>query len=313
MMLSLIYRRKLVYSLGDAIHSLAGGQCNKLLMLTSYLFLRIMRKPPVFTVLLEKTFPYRFIIAKMTKVPPVRRLLDRMLFSHTNLTYLFRDSLVEISVDRSIQPPDSMVLPSQIVDRFIRNASHRFIMDFCICRQAMHCQNHPVELGCLFLGDAVKDIDPAYGKGVGLEAALAHVQKCRKEGLIHLIGRDRIDETWLQVKSNGKLMTICNCCSCCCLWKWLPELDPSIRSKVKRMPGVTVYVTNDCRGCGTCVDVCFMHAIQLNNDKACISDECRGCGRCVDACPYQAMRLRIDDEMFLEKTMERVVSAVDIA
>jgi hypothetical protein len=137
----------------------------------------MMRKPPVFAVLLEKGFPLRFLIAKSTRVPPLKRLLDRMLFSHTNLTYLFKDSIVEISVDKTFQPPDNMVLPSQIVERFIRNASHRFIMDFCICRQAMHCQNHPVELGCLFLGDAVKDIDPAYGREVSLEEALTHVQK----------------------------------------------------------------------------------------------------------------------------------------
>jgi len=270
------------------------------------------RKTPVFTVLLEKGFPLRFLIAKTTRVPPLKRLLDHMLFSHTNLTYLFKDSIVEISVDKSFQPPDNMVLPSQIVDRFIRNASHRFIMDFCICRQAMHCQNHPVELGCLFLGDAVKDIDPAYGREVSLEEALAHVEKCRQSGLIHLIGRDQIDKTWLQVKSGEKLMTICNCCSCCCLWKWLPDLDPAIRSKVKRMPGVTVYVMNDCTGCGACVDACFMHAIELRNDKANISDECRGCGRCVDTCPSHAIRLRIDDSRFLEKTIERVKASVDV-
>jgi ferredoxin len=271
-----------------------------------------MRKPPVFVVFLGKMFPYRFFVAKMTRVPPFKRLLDRMLFYQTNLTYLLKDSVVEIQLEKHIQPPDNIVLPSQVVDHFIRNASHRFIMDFCICRRSMHCKNHPVELGCLFLGDAVKDIDPAYGKEVSLDEALAHVQKCRKAGLIHLVGRDHIDKTWLQVKSGEKLMTICSCCPCCCLWKWLPDLDPSIRSKVKRMPGVTVQVTNDCIGCRACVDSCFMHAIQLNNNKAYISDECRGCGRCVDTCPRHAIQLRIDDDLFLEKTIERVASAVNV-
>jgi len=271
-----------------------------------------MKKPPVFAVAIEKGFSFRFLLAKMTRVPPLKRLLDAMLFSHTNLTYLFKDSVVEISVDKSFDLPDNMVLPSKIVDHFIKNASHRFIMDFCICRQAMHCKNHPVELGCLFLGDAVKDISPGYGREVSLEEALAHVVKCRKSGLIHLIGRDQIDKTWLQVKNGAQLMTICNCCSCCCLWKWLPDLDPAIRSKVKRMPGVTLEVTNGCTGCGECVDTCFMHAIELRDSKACISDECRGCGRCVDTCPFHAVRLRIDDSRFLDKTIERVTASVDI-
>ena len=270
-----------------------------------------MKKPPVFAVFLEKGFPLRFLIAKMTRVPPMKRVLNHLLFSQTNLTYLVKDSVVEISVNQSFQSPDSMVLPSQVVDRFIHGASHRFIMDFCICRQAMHCKNHPEELGCLFLGDAVKEIDPAYGREVSLEEALAHVQKCRQSGLIHLIGRDQIDKTWLQVKHGEKLMTICNCCSCCCLWKWLPELDPSIRAKVKRMPGVTVYVSEDCTGCGACVDTCFMHAIGFQNGKASISDECRGCGRCLDVCPQHAIHLRIDDDRFFDQTIDRVASAVD--
>jgi ferredoxin len=271
-----------------------------------------MKKPPVFAVFLEKGFPFRFLIAKMTRVPPMKRILDSMLFSHTNLTYLFKDAVVEISVDQSFQPPDNMVLPSQIVERFIRDASHRFIMDFCICRQAMQCTNHPQDLGCLFLGDAVKDISPGYGREVSLDEALVHVEKCRQSGLIHLIGRDQIDKTWLQVKNGEKLMTICNCCSCCCLWKWLPELDPAIQSKVKRMPGVTLEVADACTGCGTCMDACFMHAITLQNGKASISDECRGCGRCVDACQLHAIHLRIDDSRFLEKTMERVRASVDV-
>lgn len=272
-----------------------------------------MRKPPVFVFFLGKMFPYRFIIAKMTRVPFLKLWLDRMLFHQTNLTYLVKDSVVEIQIEKSIQLPDNMVLPSQVVDHFIRNASHRFLMDFCICRMSMHCKNHPVELGCLFLGDAVKDIAPAYGKEVSLNEALAHVQKCRQAGLIHLIGRDHIDKTWLQVKSGEKLMTICNCCSCCCLWKWLPDLDVSIRSKVKRMPGVTISVTDGCIGCGTCVDHCFMHAIYLTNGHASISDECRCCGRCVDVCPQHAITFHIDDDIFLEKTIERVALSVDIS
>lgn len=272
-----------------------------------------MKKPPVFVILLGKVFPYRFVVAKMTRVPLLKRLLDRMLFYQTNLTYLLKDSVVEIQLEKHIQPPDNMVLPSQIVEHFIRNASHRFIMDFCICRRSMHCKNHPVELGCLFLGEAVKDISPGYGREVSLEEALAHGQKCRQAGLIHLIGRDYIDKTWLQVKSGEKLMTICNCCSCCCLWKWLPDLDSEIRSKVKRMPGVTVAVTNDCKGCGTCVDHCFVKAIHINQGKAGISDECRGCGRCVDVCPQHAIKLHIDDDMFLEKTVERVAKSVKIS
>ncbi|MFZ3131829.1 MAG: 4Fe-4S binding protein [Desulfosporosinus sp.] len=46
-----------------------------------------------------------------------------------------------------------------------------------------------------------------------------------------------------------------------------------------------------CTGCGQCVDVCPIEAIELDNGMAVISDECIECGACVDACPMEAISL----------------------
>jgi Pyruvate/2-oxoacid:ferredoxin oxidoreductase delta subunit len=265
-----------------------------------------------FVVFLEKMFPYRFLAAKVTRVPLMREIVNRMLFKQTNLTVLPIESVVEINLERTIKPPDNMVLPSQVVEYFIRKTNYRFIMNFCICRDANHCKNHPIEFGCLFLGDAARGINPEFGEEATMEEALAYVQKCRSEGLIHLIGRDKIDETWLGVGSNGKLLTICNCCSCCCLWKILPDLDPQIRSKVKRMPGVEVTVTEKCIGCGTCIEHCFVRAIRIEQGHAIIGDDCKGCGRCADHCPKKAVRVTITDGQFIQKTIDRIESSVDV-
>jgi NAD-dependent dihydropyrimidine dehydrogenase PreA subunit len=261
---------------------------------------------------LEKLFPYRFLIAKMTTIPVMRRILTKMLYDQTNLTYLPKDTIVKIKIEKSVQPSSSIVLPSQVVEYFIQKASYRFLMNFCLCREAMHCTNHPTELGCVFLGDAARDIPPEFGREATREEALAHVEKCRRSGLIHLIGRDKIDETWLGVGPGEKLLTICNCCSCCCLWKMLVDLDPQIRSKVKRMPGVEVTVTERCTGCGACTEVCFMHAIQLHDGHAVISAECRGCGRCAERCPNNAIEVSITDQRFLQKTIDRIESSVEV-
>jgi len=271
-----------------------------------------MRPTRRFVVFLEKMFPYRFLAAKVTRVPFMRGLVDRMLFKQTHLTVLPKESVVEINLEKSIQPPDNIVLPSEVVEYFIRKATYRFIMNFCLCREANQCKNHPIEYGCLFLGEAARDINPEFGKEATLEEAIAYVRKCRAEGLIHLIGRDKIDETWLGVGSDGKLLTICNCCNCCCLWKMLPDLDPQISAKVKRMPGVEVIVTEKCTGCGTCTEVCFVRAIHIEQGQAIISQDCRGCGRCADQCPQKAIRVTINDNLFLQKTIERIESSVDV-
>ena len=265
-----------------------------------------------FVLFLEKLFPYRFIAAKMTRFPILKQITNQMLFKQTNLTVLPKDSVVEITLNKAIKPPENVVLPSVVVEHFIRKTTYRFIMKFCICREANHCKNHPIEYGCLFLGEAARGISREFGRKATIEEALDYVQKCRKEGLIHLIGRDKIDETWLGVGSDGRLLTICNCCSCCCLWKILADVDPQIRSKVKRMPGLEVMVTEKCIGCGTCIEHCFVKAIELQNGQAVVTEECKGCGRCVDSCPQKAIRMTFSDDQFIQKTIERIESSVDV-
>jgi ferredoxin len=261
---------------------------------------------------LEKLFPYRFLAARMTRIPIMKLIINKMLFDKTNLTVLPKESVIKIKLEKMIRPPDSIVLPSQVVEYFIRKTGYRFIMNFCICREAMDCKNHPIELGCLFLGDAARRINPEFGREATIDEALIHVQKCRAEGLIHLIGRDKIDETWLGVGSEGKLLTICNCCNCCCLWKILSNVDSQINSKVKRMPGIEVKVTEKCTGCGLCVENCFVHTIAIQNGRASIGADCKGCGRCADRCPNNAIQITINDKQFIQKTIDRIESSVNV-
>jgi MinD superfamily P-loop ATPase len=81
------------------------------------------------------------------------------------------------------------------------------------------------------------------------------------------------------------------------------------------MPGVTVRVTDRCVGCGQCVQegICFMEAIQIRDGRAVISDMCKGCGRCVNVCPHGAIELSIEDEGFIEQSIARISSVVDVS
>ena len=187
-------------------------------------------------------------------------------------------------------------------------------MDWCICRSATKCNDYPINLGCLFLGEATLNIDPRIGHRATKQEALEHVRKCREAGLVHLIGRNKLDAVWLGVEPGNKLLTICNCCPCCCLWRVLPHLAPDISSKITRMPGVKVTVTDRCVGCGTCTQgICFVDAIRIVNNRAVKSDECRGCGRCVDVCPQKAIEISIDDGQFMQEAVSRISSSVDVS
>lgn len=155
-------------------------------------------------------------------------------------------------------------------------------------------------------------INPALGRPVGRDEARAHVRRCREAGLVHVIGRNKLDSVWLWVSPKEKLLTICNCCPCCCLWRATPYLDPKISAKLTRMPGVEVRVTEECDGCGTCLEACFVRAIRMENDRAVITEMCKGCGRCAEVCPNGAIELKIDVAKSVESAVERIAPLVDI-
>ena len=110
------------------------------------------------------------------------------------------------------------------------------------------------------------------------------------------------------------MLTICNCCPCCCLLGILPHLSPQIGERVTRMPGVKVTVDGRCTGCGLCVqEVCFVGAIDLVGGRASIGAGCRGCGRCVEVCPQGAIELTVELGQFLEESVRRIAPLVDLS
>jgi Pyruvate/2-oxoacid:ferredoxin oxidoreductase delta subunit len=274
-----------------------------------------MARPLWFVELIKKTFPNRRMIAKLTRVPIIGKIVDKMLFEGDDIIYLPKDGPFKkvISIRKSIDTSVEMALPSRIVEEFIERANHHWIMNFCICRDSSKCKDYPIELGCLFLGEAVHNINPKLGRLVTKEEALEHVKKCREAGLVHLIGRNKLDAMWLDAHPGNKLLSICNCCPCCCLWKVLPVIHPEIGRKVTKLPGLNVQVTDDCTGCGTCQEgVCFVDAIRIVNGRAIITKDCRGCGRCVEVCPEQAIEVTMDNERYFEESIERIGQVVDV-
>jgi ferredoxin len=271
---------------------------------------------PIWIVRLIKFgFPYRFSIARLSKVPLLRNIIKYLFFHKDKIILLPQNKTVKLKIKIDIAEDfENIVLPSQIVKHFIEQSNYHFIMNFCICRDSAHCSDYPIHLGCLFLGRGVLDINPKLGRLVSKKDALEHIRQCQDAGLVHLIGRNKLDKIWLGVRHGHQLLTICNCCPCCCLWKMLPYLGRQISSNVTRMPGVRVEVTSRCTGCGTCTQgTCFVDAIHLENNVAVISEECRGCGRCVSICPNNAIEMRIDDQVdFVRDSIDRIAPLVDL-
>lgn len=274
-----------------------------------------MSRPLWFVKILKKAFPRRFLLARLTRLPIVDRIVEHVFFGGDEMIYVPHDRAVrKVQVGEPIVEPESVMVPSQVVEHFIEKANYHWIMNTCICREANQCKDYPIELGCLFLGEAAAGINPKLGRRVSKEEALQHVRRCREVGLVHVIGRNKLDTVWLGIGPSEKLLTICNCCPCCCLWGTLPHMTPHISSKVMRMEGVSVSINGQCVGCGLCTqNVCFVDAIHILDGHATISEDCRGCGRCVEVCPHGAIRLSLEEDHLVERAIARISPLVDVS
>ena len=269
-----------------------------------------MSRPMWLVKLIEMGFPQRFLVARLTKAPVLGKLLDRWLFEGDDIVYLPRERVIDVG--RNLEEPSQTVLPSQIVHHFIDSAEYHWIMNFCICRESSSCRDYPTTLGCLFLGKAVLGINPKLGRLVTREEAHQHARKCRDAGLYHLVGKNKLDAVWLGVGPGEQLLTICNCCPCCCLWRFTPYIDRRIASKITRMPGISVRVTDQCTGCGDCSSACFINNIREVDGQAVIGEGCLGCGNCVETCPSGAIIMVNESGTHIDEVIRRLEKIVSV-
>jgi len=223
-----------------------------------------------------------------------------------------------IPINKSLELPDNVILPFAITEHFIHKASHIFIMNYCGCRKRNECEEYDQSIGCLWLGDAATKIDvpPEIGHLATKEEALELEHRAYEHGLVPTIGRLKAD-SWLMgvLPDEGHFMSLCHCCSCCCILGKLRYGASSLSKVIHRMEGVTVEVNSEiCVGCGTCTEVCiFRDALKIVDGKAQINQEnCKGCGRCERKCPKGAITITIDNIESLNTTIDRISSYVDV-
>ncbi len=208
-----------------------------------------------------------------------------------------------VPIDQTVQSQE-LVLPTRVVEHFIDKSGYRALMNFCICRDSNRCKDYPRELGCLFLGETARQIHPDLCRPVSKEEAKDHIRKCQEAGLIHIVGKAAVDCLWLDIGPHTHLFTICSCCPCCCISLATQYMPPDFTDWFHKMPGVEVRVTEECLGCGVCVEQCIYNGISLENGRAVITGQCRACGRCVAVCPQEAIHLSIEDRDFVQQTID---------
>lgn len=263
----------------------------------------------------QKFMPRYFIQFNPTKIPAVARWIEKKLLEGDDMLVMPRNELV---INQRIESAEE-VLPTAVVEHFIRKAGYISLINNCLCREALKCKHFPISPGCIYLGEAARHVHPELGRQATVEEALEHVRRSQELGLVSMIGRSKLDCMTHDIGPGDRLMAICNCCPCCCVSRGLAYSHPLMREKFNRIPGVKIVVSDRCEGCGTCTSrklktkICIYHANYMENGKAHINPaECRGCGRCVSACPNHAIDVIVEDPDYIQHTIERLERAVDV-
>lgn len=266
--------------------------------------------------LVNRVFNTRYRLARMTrKHPSFGRVVKRIAFDGDDMSVVPKAGTAHVKVDLNIEIENAgerNVVPTDLIKKVLMRSEKIFIMNFCLCRQSNKCKDYPVSSGCIFIGKGTDRISPKYGRFVTAEEACDYIDECDRLGLVHIIGRNKLDSIWLHTGKHTNLMTICNCCPCCCLWNMVRDIDGGIASTYRRMAGADVSVDRDkCIGCGICMERCFVKAITITDGKCVLDDvKCRACGRCSEECPVKAITLTYDPTV-IDSEADRIYNLVN--
>lgn len=192
------------------------------------------------------------------------------------------------------------ILPYEDVVKVLDNVDYFTVSD-CPCRQRKkmdpEAQDCTKPMGvCLHfdeLGHYIVDHD--MGREITREETEQILKSSADAGLVHGISN------W-----KDKPDTICNCCSCCCLWTEAYHKLGHHKSLDASNYLVDIEAET-CKACALCVKRCPMDALQLKySEKASNkfrkvawldTQACIGCGVCVHKCPTDSLKLFQKDNL----------------
>jgi|GEM_PF-5962026 ferredoxin len=178
------------------------------------------------------------------------------------------------------------IIPYNLLDNLIRDASARFLTGTCACRKERDCPSFPREPGCLVLGEG--SVASGDVREVTVEEALERTARARE---LMLRARIAYDSSSLAIHESDRrrMLPICFSRTCCC-----PATTPKREEDNDgwmKLPELWVHAVGDCSNCEKCARSCPSRALVMGPDGPIFAPSCQGCGLCAAACPRRNLRI----------------------
>ncbi len=191
-----------------------------------------------------------------------------------------------IPIGKSIHGTKQSVYPYHAMETVIDQAEV-IAVAHCPCRVSYSLWgrgcDHPKEV-CMKFNDMARFvIDRELARKITKEEARGIIKISEEAGLVHFVDN-----------AEGDIQHNCNCCGCSC---W--NVGAIRRRKTPRDVLMATYFIREtdldaCIGCGQCVEICPVDAVELIDDVAVVDKEwCIGCGVCAGECPSNAIEIKL--------------------
>jgi len=211
-----------------------------------------------------------------------------------------------VSIEESVSTEKEVASWEQ-VSSIVEN-ENSYAVGECGCKHMAKLNGNPCQADapstcCIYFGKLADFfVEGGYATRLTKEEVFALVKKSQEAGLIQCTANRNKDTAYV----------LCNCCKCCCVYL-------NTNRKLRDL-GITIVevrfqaqVDNEnCTGCGECVDLCQLEALELSDDIVQLNEKyCIGCGSCVSTCPTECISLkRVSDTEPPELTTPVVGSGV---